>query len=45
MEKRNKLKKKILFFIGTRPELIKLYPLIYIFKKGYGFVFLRGIKL
>ncbi len=33
MEKRNKLKKKILFFIGTRPELIKLYPLIYYFKK------------
>ena len=33
MEKRDKLKKKILFFIGTRPELIKLYPLIYLFKK------------
>ena len=33
MEKRDKLKKKILFFIGIRPELIKFYQLIYLFKK------------
>lgn len=33
MEKSNKLKKKILFFVGTRPELIKLYPLIKVLKK------------